>query len=394
MDAKQTLGEPRLLISRDALKTNLRTLRRHLAPDVKLCPVLKADAYGHGAALVAGLIAEIEAEDPFLQVHQFAVATFDEAAALADCGKPLMLLRPTENVFLGRQRELLENAILNGWTLTICSPAAADDIARVAVHLQRRANVQIMLDTGMTRCGVPADGFDDLLERVFHHASLRLTGVSTHFVNSEMAGDPLNTRQLRQFQAMLDKYPILEGVSRHAANSGAIFFMPRAHLDVVRPGISLYGVDPTGRPSVDRPLMPIMRWTAPVLTIHDVDVGQGVGYGQTWRAAGPSRIAIIPVGYADGYPRAASSRGVMMIKDHYCGVAGRVSMDTTAIDITRAGDVAVGDEVTVIDDNPLSPASIYALSTTCGTIPYEILTRIGNRVRRASDCPRPELAES
>lgn len=392
MDAKYTprsishamagSGEPRLLISREALRTNLRTLRRHLAPEIKLCAVVKANAYGHGATVVASLIDEIEADEPFLKVHQYAVATFDEAAELVHFGKPLMLLRPVENIFLGRQRELLETAILGGWTLTLCSAAAADDIARVAMHLQQRARVQIMLDTGMTRCGVSSDNFDALLERILHHFSLHLTGISTHFVNSEIAGDPLTSRQFRQFQSVLDRNPILEGIPRHAANSGALFFMHRAHLDLVRPGISLYGIDPTGRPSVDRALMPVMKWTAPVLTIHDVGVGQSVGYGQAWLATTPGRIAIIPIGYGDGYPRAASNRAVMMVNGEACGVAGRVSMDMTAIDITRAGDVAVGDEVIVIDDNPLSPASIYALSTICETIPYELFTRIGPRVER------------
>jgi alanine racemase len=394
MDAKRFIGEPRLLISQDALKTNLRTLRRHLAAEVKICAVLKANAYGHGARLVASLIQQIEAEEPFLRVSQYAVATFDEAADLADFGKPLMLLRPVENVFLGRQRELIESAIINGWTMTLASAAAADDIARVAVHLERRAHVQIMLDTGMTRCGCDAADFDSVLERVLHHASLRLTGISTHFVNSELAGDPMTSRQLRQYQSMLDRNPILDGIPRHAANSGAIFFTPRAHFDAVRPGISLYGIDPTGRPSVDRPLMPALRWTAPIIALHDVEPGQGIGYGHTWMAATSGRIAVVPVGYADGFPRNAGNHSTMMVAGIPCGVVGRVSMDMTAIDVSRIADIAVGDEVTVIDDNPLSPASIYSLASVCGTIPYEIVTGIGSRVQRCSVDLKPVEVES
>ena len=384
MDAKQFIGEPRLIVSRDALTTNLRTLRRHLAAEVKLCAVLKANAYGHGARLVATLIQQVEAVEPFLKVHQFAVATFDEAAELADFGKPLMLLRPVENVFLGRQREAVEAAIIGGWTMTISSAAAADDIARVAIHLEKRAHVQIMLDTGLTRCGCDAGDFDAVLERVLHHASLRLTGVSTHFVNSEKAGDPLTSRQLRQYESMLDRYPILGGIPRHAANSGAVFFTPRAHFDVVRPGISLYGIDPTGRPSVDRPLMPVLRWTAPILALHDVEAGQGIGYGHTWMANSSGRIAIVPVGYADGFPRSAGNRSVMMVNGIPCGVVGHVSMDMTAIDVSRIVDIGIGDEVTIVDDNPLSPASVYALSAVSGKIPYEILTGLGMRNKRCS----------
>lgn len=384
MDARLTQGEPRLLLDIDALATNLRTLRRTIGATVRLCAVVKADAYGHSAPLVASMIDEIEQAEPFLRVDQYAVATFDEAAALHEFGKPLMLLRPLENAFLGRQRELIEHAVLSGWTLTLASAAAADDVARIAMHLQKRANVQIMLDTGMSRCGVSDAGFDAVLERTLYHASLKLAGVSTHFVNSEISGDPLTTRQLRAFNAVIDRHPILENVPKHAANSGGIFFCPRAHLDVVRPGIALYGIDPVGRPSTDRPLRPIMKWTAPIIALHDRAPGESVGYGQTWTAIEPARIAIVPVGYADGYPRCAGNRAMMIVNGHPCGVVGRVSMDMTAIDVTRAGDVTIGDEVTVLDNDPLSPASVYALANIAGTIPYEIFVRIGPRVRRVA----------
>ncbi|MGN6726347.1 MAG: alanine racemase [Tepidisphaeraceae bacterium] len=382
MDAKTTLGEPRLLLDVAALETNLRTLRRTVPANVKLCAVLKADAYGHGAPLVARMIADIEARQPFLKVDQFAVATFEEAEQLHGFEKPIMLLRPIDNVFLGRQRQLLEQAILRGWTLTLASPAAADDIARVAIHLQKRASVQIMLDTGMARCGVSENAFDTLLERTLHHPSLRLAGISTHFVNSEIPGDPVTIQQLRRFNAAIDRHPILESIPKHAANSGAIFLTPRAHFDVVRPGISLYGIDPTGRPNVERPLRPVLKWTAPIMAIHDIAPGQSVGYNQNFTAIAPTRVAVIPVGYADGYPRAASNRAVMMLNDTPCGVVGNVSMDMITLDITRAGDVGIGDEVTLIDADPHSPASIYPLARAAGTIPYELLTRIGPRVKR------------
>jgi alanine racemase len=384
MDANLTCGEPRLLIDANHLATNLRTLRRTIAATVKICAVLKADAYGHGAAIVAQHLLDLEAADPFVKVEQFAVATFDEAHGLSEFTKPIMLLRPVENVFLGRQRELIEYAIRSGWTLTLASAAAADDLARIALHAQRRAHVQIMLDTGMTRCGVAAEHFDHLLERTLHHSSLRLSGVSTHFVNSEVAGDDFTNRQLRQFNAMLDKFPILDNVPRHAANSGAIFFTPRAHFDVVRPGIALYGIDPTGRTNIDRALAPIAKWTAPVIAVHEIEAGCSVGYGQSWIAPTRSRIAVVPVGYADGYPRSASNRAVMKLSDVPCGVVGRVSMDMTTIDVTRVPDLAIGDEVTVLDSDPLSPASIYQLARIADTIPYELLTRIGPRVKRVA----------
>lgn len=382
MDANTTAGSPRLLIDARALATNVRVIRRALAPAVSVTAVIKADAYGHDAKLIAKLLTLIEEDGPFTKVDGYALANAEEAAALGEVDKPIMLLRPIENVFLGRQREALEYAIRRGWTLTLASPAAADDVARVALHLQTRANVQLMLDTGMVRCGCPLGQFDSLVERVIGHASLKLAGVCTHLVNGEIAGDPMTTRQLRLFDNAVAAHPILENVPKHAANSGGLLLTPRAHYDAVRPGLSLYGIDPTGRPNIDRPLVPIMKWTAPVMALHDVAPGAGVGYGHAWTALAPSKIALLPVGYADGYPRAASNRAMALLNGVPCGVVGRVSMDMLTIDVTRAGDVCVGDEVTLVDSDPTSPASLYALCRATDLIPYEILTGVGARVRR------------
>ena len=383
MDANSTTGCPRLLIDARSLASNLRVVRRHLAaPTVQVIAVVKADAYGHDAKLICQLLDLIEEDDPFNKVDGYAVATAEEAVSLGDVHKPIMLLRPIENVFLGRERDALEYAIRRGWTLTLASPAAADDVARVALHLGERANVQLMIDTGMVRCGCPTNQFDNLLERTLAHASLKLAGVCTHFVNGECAADPITNRQLRQFDSLVANHPLLEGVPKHVANSGGLLLTPRSHYDAVRPGLSLYGLDPTGRPSLDRPLTPVMKWTAPVLAIHDLQTGQGVGYGHTWTAQQPSKIALVPVGYADGYPRSASNRAIALVNGQPCGVVGRVSMDTLTVDVTRVPDAHIGDEVTLVDSDPTSPASLYALCTASGMIPYEILTGVGARVRR------------
>ena len=159
MDAKQTLGEPRLLISRDALLHNVAVLRRHLAPGTKICAVVKADAYGHGADLVVDALYNFSTdltEGPFIDA--MAVATVDEAEELPGTALQTFIFRPVENAFVGGQRSRIESAIRNGWVLTLCSPAAADDVARIAVACGRRANVQVMIDTGMSRTGVGVEG--------------------------------------------------------------------------------------------------------------------------------------------------------------------------------------------------------------------------------------------
>jgi alanine racemase len=391
MDAKHSLGEARCVISRAAILHNISLIRKSIGEGVKICAVVKADGYGHDADIVVDTLCNFssnDAEPPM--VDALAVADIDEAAALMACDLPVMVLRPVENAFLGSQRARLEAAVRHGWVLTISSPAAAQDLARIAQSRDQRANVQVMVNTGLNRAGVDLGGFAGLMEKISSLAALRLVGVATHFASSDEPANPLNSEQLSKFiQATAD---LSGGRSsrphRSAANSGGVFFQPESHLDMVRPGISLYGVDPTCRPSIDRPLRPAMRWIAPLIDIRDVAAGAQVGYGQTWTATKATRLGLVPIGYADGYPRLLSNRGTMMVAGQPARVAGRVSMDLTVIDLQNAPQAMVGDDVTVLDDDPISPASVYRIAELAETIPYEILCRIGTRVRRvAADEP-------
>ncbi|HZN65263.1 MAG TPA: alanine racemase [Tepidisphaeraceae bacterium] len=385
--ARHTLGEPRVLVSRTALLHNARVVRKAVGPAVKVCAVVKADAYGHGASLVADALCNFgnDGGGASPAVDALAVVTIDEADALPDVGGlPVMVLRPVENAFLGRQRAKLELAIRSGWTLTVCNSAAAEDVGRVALACGRRAEVQVMVDCGMTRCGVAPAGLMELLERIEALPSLRLTGIYTHFSDADDPASLVTLEQFRVFRRCTDGLPdSLRGKAlRHAANSGALFFHPATHLDIVRPGLALYGIDPTGRPSTDRPLRPALKWTAPLVSTIAITKGTCVGYGQTWRATHDTRIGVVAVGYADGYPRCYSNRAAVMLHGRPAPVVGRVSMDLTTIDLAHHPQAVVGDEVTLLDSDPLSPASVYRLAEWADTIPYEVLCRIGPRVHR------------
>lgn len=413
MDAKHSLGEPRVLISRSALLHNARLIRRALAPGSgngngnagpragpgpRICAIVKADAYGHGAAVVAETLCNF-ADGAFAAdapaVDALAVATIDEAAGLPELSVPVIIFRPVENAYLGRQRQKLEEAIRAGWVLTVCSGAAADDLARLAVTCGRRAMLQVMVDTGMTRSGVCPQHLAALLHRIDARPSLRLVGLCTHFSNAEEPGSPHTLEQFRRFRAHTDAYAAAAGpgLLRHAANSGAIFLAPQTRLDMVRPGISLYGIDPAGKPCLDRNLRPVLKWTAPLVGIRDVRKGTGVGYGQTWAASRDTRIGLVPVGYADGYARSFSNRAVVMLGGRAAPVVGRVSMDSITLDLSDHPAAGLGDEVTLLDNDPLSPASVYKLAEWDETIPYEILCRIGQRVGRVPIDPE-EPAEA
>jgi alanine racemase len=284
--------------------------------------------------------------------------------------------------------------------LTLCSPAAADDLARIAIACGRRAAVQVMVDSGMTRSGVSPEDLPELLRKIESRPSLRLVGLCTHFASADEPGSGFAAEQLARFTGATDACP-REGalaefgptqprVLRHAANSGAIFFLPESHLDMVRPGLCLYGVDPLGKACMDRPLRPALKWTAPLVGVKEVPSGATVGYGQTWRALRRSRVGLVPVGYADGYSRSFSNKAVVMVHNRPAPVIGRVSMDLTTVDLTEVPQAVVGDEVTLLDSDPLSPASVYRLAQWDQTIPYEVLCRIGPRVRRVAYDPEDD----
>jgi alanine racemase len=390
MDAKDALGEPTASISRSNLIHNAAVVRRAVGRGVKICAVVKADAYGHDASIVVDALANFSTNDFGVpSVDAFAVADLDEAIALPVVPLPVLILRPVENTFVGRQKQKIETAIRNGWWLTVASPTAADDVARIAVALGRRAHLHIMVDTGMNRAGVAVDQLDALLERIASRSSLRLAGLYTHFANGEDGEHPFTVVQLADFLDKTD--PICDDgnarIARHAANSGAIFLTRESHLDMVRPGLSLYGIDPLGKPSFERPLKPVLRWTAPLVGIRDVPAGQTIGYGQTWKAEKDTRVGLVPIGYADGYLRAFSNRGVMLVNGCPAPVLGRVSMDLTTIDLSQTPMASVGDDAVVLDSDPLSAASVYRLAEWAGTIPYEIISRIGSRVKRVAIDP-------
>lgn len=380
--------QSRLLISRAALLHNVRLIRRMLRPGTKICAMIKADGYGHGADIVADTLCNFEFDNlPSPAVEMLGAACLDEAAAMAETSLPILVLRAVENVYIGPARQAIEHALHSGWILTLGTCSAADDVARIAMAIGKRASIHIMLDTGMTRCGCSLENLKPLLERIESHSALRLVSIGTHLATADVPQDGFVNEQLSRFRRMTDEL-LLAGsdrrVIRSVANSGGIFFSPAAHFDMVRPGISLYGIDPTCSPNLNRLLRPVAKWTAPIVSILDAKRGTPVGYGQTWCAPRDTRIGLVPVGYADGYLRAWGNRASVVVNGIAVPVVGRVSMDLTTIDLHGAPATQIGDEVTLLDDDPLSPASAYALAAHGDTIPYEVFTRIGSRVKRVA----------
>ena len=251
MDATSTVGLPRALISRDAILHNIKINRRALSPTTKICAMIKADAYGHGAKILADTLTNFSFEGHECPaVDALAVATLDEAWALGPVAVPVHVLRPVENVYIGRERQRLEMAAREGWILTLGSVEAASDLARIAMSSGKRLGVQLMIDTGFGREGMAASGVDELIKAIESFPSLRLAGLCTHFASAEEPGNLLTADQLRKFRAASDSHSTRNPkLIRHAANSAGVFFSPQSHLDMVRPGIAVFGIDPRGGPS-------------------------------------------------------------------------------------------------------------------------------------------------
>lgn len=390
---RPSAGRPRLIVSRAALLDNLRRLRQAAGLATKFCAVVKADAYGHGAAAVVDALFAAYANDlPTPAVDFLAVATIGEALELPDHDVPIMVLRPVECVYLGHNRGDLEAALRRNIVLSLVSTAAVDDVARLAEKLGLRANVQVMLDTGMNREMCEPRHFASVVNAVVNRPALRLVGTGTHFTDGELGDDePYNDEQSRLLHEAIAPLPAASAASvlRHVANSGGILTGgEEGEFEMVRGGLALYGIHPACTPGADvAGLRPIARWTAPLLLVRDVPVGGSVGYGRTWRATRPTRVGVLPIGYADGYPRLLSDKSVVRVPnpdgdDAFCPVVGRVSMDYITIDLTNAPWAIVGDEVVLLDDRPGSPCDATTLAVAAGTIPYELLCGIGRRIPR------------
>lgn len=387
---------PRLLISRQALLHNARLIRRAIPSGTKVCAMLKADAYGHGADIVIDTLSNFEFDQSASPaIDMIAVACLDEASELPQQSLPVMVLRAVENVYVGAAREAVEHAIRNGWILTLGTCAAADDVARIAMALGKRAAVHVMVDTGMMRCGCAMSSLPELIAHIESQTALKFVSLGTHLATSEVSNNSFTHEQVYRFHEATD--PIAKArkgkLIRTVANSGGIFNAAGSHFDMVRPGIALYGVDPTCKPSMNRPFKPAAKWVAPIIAILDAKKGESVGYGQTWTAGRDTRIGLVPVGYADGYLRAFSNRATMVVDGRPVPVVGRVSMDLTTIDLHDLPNARIGGQVTVMDDDPISPASVYALAELGQTIPYELFTRIGPRVKRVAIETRSEVNE-
>jgi len=362
-----TLRESRptyAFIDLDRFERNVDVIARSLPPGARLVAVLKADGYGHGAVeLAKRLTAD--------RVAMIAVSLLEEALELrrARIELPLLVLGPLS-------KEQIVVALDNGITIGVVGPeelAFVCDIARerdVAIHLK--------LDSGMGRMGVVDSELPSVIERIRATPRLRIDGIYTHFANADDAADSFTEIQIANYDRMLAvlREAGIDAPLHHFANSAATLRGLVRPGDFARVGIALYG--PERIEIATGTIEPVLRWQTEIMRLKELPAGHAIGYGTTFHTTRPSRIATLPVGYADGYDRLLSNNADVLIRGQRAPVVGRVSMDLVTIDVTDIPDASIGDEVILLGDG----ITAEELAKRSQTISYEVFCRISARVPR------------
>lgn len=361
-------------ISLENIKYNYASIKSRLSSGVELLGVVKADAYGHGAVPVAHAI--VSAGCKYL-----AVATDCEALELRRAGisSEIIILGYTSP---GSTESLIENNIIQ----SVSDYETARLMSDLAVKLGKKLRIHIKMDTGMGRLGFTCRGgvFDtDSALRVIKLPGLSPEGIFTHFAVSEVISSDYTDRQFEAFISGIDELERKSGIKfkvRHCSNSGAVCSHGNMQLDMVRPGILLYGMYPGD--DRDIPLRPAMQLKTRIIHISEAEPGWSISYGRKYTTETKRKIAVVPIGYADGLHRVLSGKIDMLVNGRRVPQVGNICMDMCMIDVTDAGDVAIGDVVTVFGSDEAENISAEELAEKAGTIHYELLCAVSKRIPR------------
>lgn len=348
-----------IILNSLALRNNFARVRE-LAPNSKILSVVKADAYGHGSQWAAKHLAETDG---------FGVANIEEAQELRDAGmtQPILLL---EGVFDLEELKLAEQLRCD---LVVHQSQQIELLE--AMPASEPFVVWLKVNTGMNRLGFALPEVDPSWQRLEKLSNVKTLRLMTHFACADREEAPLNVKQWQLFKPLLDKYPVIAS----AANSAATVHFPHAHLDWVRPGIMLYGASPVeNQTAQELGLQAVMSFRARVIALQSVAAGESVGYVARWTATKDSLIAVVSVGYGDGYPCHAPEGTPVMIGSERVPLVGRVSMDMITVDVSALKEVSIGAEVELWGEQ----LPVDEVAAASGTISYELLCKVTSRVKR------------
>ena len=363
----------RAIIDLDAYAHNLGVARRFAPSGSALLAVVKADAYGHGILPIARAALNFG-------VDMLGVANVEEGLGLRKAGieAPVLVMGQPVEAAVGP-------ALEQNLRLMISDTYIADKISECARRFNKVARIHCKIDTGMGRQGFSLENAVSDMLYLTRVSNIDIEGVATHFPQADLAEDAHTQNQIKEFRGVLkslEKRGIPYEMA-HAANSaGIINYGAASAFDMVRPGLMTYGVWPTRDVPATPILKPVLRWETRVVLVKYVESGTGIGYGLTYTTTARTRIAMLPVGYADGYPHILGNRADVIIRGVRCPIRGSVSMDQIAVDVSNLPAVAVGDTATLLGADANETITADELATRAQTIPYEILTGIGARVAR------------
>jgi len=355
------------------LRRNLQLIRRDLPREVKLLAVVKDEAYGHGALDVARVAVEEGA-------WGFGLSTLEEAMALREAGvtAPLLLLGE-------RQAAELEWCVAHDLTVCVNEPHTVRALAKIAADFGKQVPVHVKINTGMSRYGVRWDEALPLLETIAAEKSLSLEGVMTHFSQSDETEKTFANLQLARFNEVLHALA-RQNISvklRHTCNSGGFLDLPHAHLDMVRVGILLYGVFPSQVCRKITGIGPVMSVKAKIAAIQKLKPGEVVGYGMRYTASSERRIAILPIGYGDGFPR-VRNEGCALIHGRRAPLVGGVAMDALMVDITDIPQAQMWDDAVLMGRQGADEITVRDIAKLKNSVTYDVLTNWRLRLRRKS----------
>jgi alanine racemase len=357
----------------DNIVHNLSEVKRWVGKKVKIMGVVKANAYGHGACHVAKVLVENG-------VCYLGVATIEEALELRECGINIPIL-----VFGYTPLTQAEELIVNNITQTVFDINYVEDLEKIALNVGKKAKVHVKIDTGMGRIG-----YTDLkvaekeIEKMMEMEGVEVEGIFSHFATSDEKDKSYAEQQFDMFKKLLErlKEKRINIPLKHMANSGAIIDLKYTYLDMVRPGIVLYGSYPSEEVKRPLDLRQTMGFKTKIVYIKEVPEGTSISYGKTFITKRKSKIATLPVGYADGFNRLLSNNYHVLVKGKYAAVVGRICMDQTMIDVTDIEGVEVGDDVIIFGNQEGEKITAEEIAKKLNTIPYEVYCGISSRVPR------------
>ncbi|HWF92213.1 MAG TPA: alanine racemase [Bryobacteraceae bacterium] len=368
-------------VSLPNLRHNFRVVSQHVGSGVTICAVVKADAYGHGAVDCSRALEEEGAK-------WFGVTSLDEAIPLRNAGIQGRILLMT-GFWRGEEQEIVSL----GLTPTVWEPWQVESLEKAAERLGvSNYPVHLKVDTGMGRLGVGMDELANICKVLKASSHILMEGFSTHLASSEVLDAPSVDEQIKQFN-QARKIVRDSGFTPafiHVANTSAVISRQESWNTMVRPGLALYGYylpferagREVGGSKLRLPVKPVLTWKTKILSLRDVPAHQALGYGGTYVTKAPARIAVLPVGYADGLNRQISSGGRVVVRGYYAPIVGRISMDLTLVDVTGLSEVSVGDEVVLLGTVDGLNVDAREHASLANTVPYEILCNISKRVPR------------